>query len=79
MQDPRAGEFDGPDDAGGEEGVVVALRGEIGREGEEVREVQDVRRELHGDRRVVVGEREQRGGGGRGEIDEEPTAASAGR
>lgn len=79
MQDPRAGEFDGPDDAGGEEGVVVALRGEIGREGEEVREVQDVRCELHGDRGVVVGEREQGGGGGRGEIDEEPTAASAGR
>lgn len=84
VQDPGIGESDGSDDVGGEEGALVAVRREIGRQGEKVLQVQDVRRELHGDRGVVAearGPRERDEGRGRGAVDEieERIATAAGR
>lgn len=53
MQDTGVGEPDGPDVVGGEEGALAALLGQV-RWQKDLLQVSDVRRELHGDNRLVA-------------------------
>lgn len=57
VQNSGVGESDGSDDVGGEKGALATVRREVGGQSEEVFQVQNVRRKLHGDSGIVVGAR----------------------
>lgn len=83
VQNSRVGESDGSDDVGGEKGALATVRREVRWQSEEVLQVQNVRRKLHGDSGIVVGargprERDEGRGRGAGEV-EDWVATATGR
>lgn len=80
VQNSGVGESDGSDDVGGEKSALATVRGEVGGQSEEVLQVQNVRRKLHGDSGIVVGARgprERNEGRGRGAGEVEDWVATA--